>query len=142
MKRFRLFLYWAITFFIVYLISVLTSTAWRIFDYNSIFLVIGTVNSPLVFLFFGWLYFRKQKHLLLSVRVKIAFYWIVLNVVATVILLKFVYGMSIFVEFSTQGMLIEAGNFVALLLAGYVATVHTKLPSFPKAKPPTSPKIS
>lgn len=139
MKLKRLFLFWFLAFAGVYLLNTAFVVAWTRFGYNNLFLVAGTVDAPLVYLFFGWLYFRPGFAPLLSQRIKNAIVWIAFDFLAGMALLAFVAHLSPWDMFTVSSYVLEGGNFLALLVAGYVGV---KRPTAPPraAAPPPSPR--
>ncbi|KKT71744.1 MAG: hypothetical protein UX09_C0016G0008 [Candidatus Uhrbacteria bacterium GW2011_GWE2_45_35] len=120
MRPLRLFLFWLAAFVVSYVVSSLMVVAWSLSSYNSLFLVIGTLNSSLVYLLFGWLYFRPGFARRLSERIKNAAVWVALDFIFGMIILSLVQGLSPLEMFSSASYLIESINFLALMLAAYL----------------------
>ena len=125
MRPLRLFLFWLINFSIVYGINVVSVLAWMSFGYDGIFLMMAMVNVPLATLFFGWWYLRPGFAHRLSQRIKNAIVWIALNLIGCMIILSFTPSMKALDIFSFEALISESFNFLALLIAGYVAVRHT-----------------
>jgi|GEM_PF-2678808 len=117
----RLLLFWFLAFVSSLVISSLMVLAWRITGFNNLFLVVGTLNGALVYLFFGWLYFRPGFAILLSDRIKSTALWIVLDFLFGMVVASVLSGVSPLKMFSASSYLVEIVNFVALMLAAYLA---------------------
>ncbi|HBP00147.1 MAG: hypothetical protein UU48_C0014G0015 [Candidatus Uhrbacteria bacterium GW2011_GWF2_41_16] len=117
----RLLFFWFAGFALVYVTNILAVTAWTLFSYNNIFLMIGMMNAPLIYLLFGWLYFRGGFAAQVSDRLKVAIVWIMLDFLGGMALLAILDGVSPSDMFTTASYLIETVNFFAILVAGYVA---------------------
>ncbi len=138
MRLKRLFFFWLLAFVGVYLLNTAMVVAWTRSGYNNIYLVVGTIDAPLVYLFFGWLYFRPGFAARLSQRIKNAIAWIVLDFLAGMALLAFIAHLSPWEMFTTASYLIEGGNFLALLVAGYACVKTKKMEKPVPSSPPTA----
>ena len=126
MRPTRLFFLWLCSFASVYGLNLLAATAWVQLGYNSAYLVAAMVCAPIVYLFFGWLYFRPGFAQKRSERLWSALLWIALDFVVGMLLLSGTDGVKPTDMFSPASLVIESANLVAVLLAGYLATTHTK----------------
>ncbi|MFH1252852.1 MAG: hypothetical protein V1664_00770 [Candidatus Uhrbacteria bacterium] len=131
----RLFLFWLINFAFIYGLNLLAVSAWMIFDYNNAFLMMAMVNVPLATLFFGWLYFRPGFAIKLSQRIKNAIVWIALDFLGSMLVLAITPNIGALEAFSTSAYTAESFNFLALLVASYVALKQPK--RFAGVKPPS-----
>lgn len=120
----RLSLFWFLGFVINFIIALVATFFWGFFSYQSVFILAGTFAQPFVHLLFAWLLFRKMGYLPMSKRAEMAVMWIVLNFVANTILLKLTNSFSFENLFTFFNVIMESWNFVAILVAGYLATSH------------------
>lgn len=117
-KRFLIvwFLFFGVLFglsFLLYTFYVASSQIW--------FLLLLQILPPIVYLVFGWIYFRTLPLNDWKQRMTVASVWIVFTIVATAVLLPVVYGVPI-TDGLTIGTLQGAVlNFVAIVLGGFLA---------------------
>lgn len=96
-------------------------TAWVNLGYNNAYLVAAMVSAPIVYLFFGWLYFRPGFAWKLSARIKHAIPWVALDLLAGMGFLAYLEGAEPLDMFSYASLALESANFLALMVAGYLA---------------------
>ncbi len=124
MRPTRLFFLWLCAFASVYGLNLLAATAWVQLGYQNAYLVAAMVCTPLVYLLFGWLYYRPGFAQKRSERLWSALIWIALDFFTGMLLLSATAGVKPTDMFSPASLVIESANLVALLLAGYLATTH------------------
>lgn len=119
----RLIGFWLLSFLSVYAVSLLMVWGWMNFGYNNLFLIVGSINAPIVTLLWSWLYFLGVRGEKLSDRLHTAMAWVALDYVGTVLLFLL---LSIPVQdaFAPASYFVEGANVIAILVAGYVAASH------------------
>jgi len=121
MRLIRLFIFWFLAFVTSYGINILMVLVWSALGNNNFILLVGMMNAPIVYLLFGWLYFRPGFAIKFSARIKSTIIWIVLDFVGGMLILELFSGLDYTNMFSPISFLIETTNLLALLLAGYLS---------------------
>ena len=117
----RLLFYWFISFVAIFVANAVAVVAWTMFQYNDFFLLVGLLNAPFISLFFGWFYFRPGFAQALSQRFLSIFSWIAFNILLGMIVFALLDGSEAKDKLSFPSLLLESGNFIALLVAAYLA---------------------
>ncbi|MBI4599265.1 hypothetical protein HY734_03675 [Candidatus Uhrbacteria bacterium] len=117
----RLLFLWLASFIASYAANAVAVIAWTVLQFNDFFLLVGLLNAPFFYLLFGWLYFRPGFARTLSQRIGPILIWIALDFAVGMAVFALIDGSEPKDKLSTASVLLESGNFLALLLAAYLA---------------------
>mgnify|MGYP001609772045 CR=1 FL=1 len=122
----RLLGYWLIMFVLVYATSFLLF-GFLLVTENPFVYVTLQVLTPLSYLFFGWLYFRKVVVNTWSTRFFAAVVWIALTLAASAALIRPVYGADWTWAINTRVLSGQVLNVAAIIVAGFVASHRSRV---------------
>lgn len=118
-KRFAV--YWILTYLVWSGASLLFFTFFIVAP-NPFILLLLQIFPPLWLLLMGWLYFRKANATEWGTRIFTSILWVVLAVIASIMLMKPIYGVS-GTSLLTRAFFIGQGiNTIALLVGGFAAS--------------------
>lgn len=116
----RLLGFWFLAFVCAYVGSLLLYTVYQLFE-NGIVFIFLQVLTPLVYLLFGWMYFRGVTENDWPTRLLVAIAWIGLSLLGAAVLMSPVYGYAWGAAFSAGILRGQVINLAAILVAGWVA---------------------
>lgn len=115
----RLLGFWALTFLCSY-VSILVLFTFYVLTINPLLFVLMQAATPLFFLLFGWLYFRRAENDWTS-RLFVGVAWVVLMLLGNAMLMQPVYGYVWTSAFGTGVLQMQTLNVAAVLVAGWAA---------------------
>jgi glycerol uptake facilitator-like aquaporin len=116
----RALAYWVLTFACAYAASLLFYTVYRVVPTGwSLFFL--QVVTPLCYLLFGWLYFRREPDNDWHHRIAVAALWIGLSLFGSAVLMGSVYGYPWSAAFSAGNIKGQAINAATVLVAAMIA---------------------
>lgn len=138
----RLLFFWFVCYASIMAFNVIAAYVWSEKGFADWVLIAASVSPPVFTLLFGWMFFRHMPgRERLSVRLGASALWVGFGIIFTMALLKYVYHEDPIASYEGVGTAVEALNMMAMLLAGYLAVKHTKIPAMmPAPKSPSSPK--
>lgn len=116
----RVLSYWFVTFACAYVASLFLYTIYQIAANPFVFILLQ-VATPLLYLLFGWMYFRRAEENDLSSRIAIGIAWVALSLLGTAVLMGPVYGYPWTSAFNTAIVYGQSINVAAVLVGGWVA---------------------
>lgn len=115
----RLLGFWLLAFLTGYSSSFFLFTLLYIIEHPIIYMVM-LASTPVCYLFFGWLYFRKIVENDWSMRFFVCAVWIGLTMISNAILMMPMYGYPWTLAFTTAAFQVQLINVAAVLLSGWV----------------------
>lgn len=116
----RVLVYWLLTFVCAYVSNLFLYTLYQVVLAGWAFVLLQAA-TPLCYLLFGWLYFRREPENTWAHRIGIAVAWVGLTLVGTAILMQPVYGYHWTAAFTTGILKGQAINVAAVLVAALAA---------------------
>ncbi len=115
----RLLGFWLLAFLFGYSSSFFLYVLLQIIDHAIIYMIM-LASTPLSYLFFGWLYFRKIVENDWSMRFLVVAVWIGLTMIANAILMIPIYGYPWTLAFTIPAFQVQLINVASILMAGWV----------------------
>lgn len=116
----RVLVYWLLAFITAYVGALFLYTLYQIVLTGWAFVLLQTV-TPMAYLLFGWLYFRRALENDWPHRFAIALVWVGLTLLGTAVLMEPVYGYPWTMAFTAGIFKGQAINIAAVLVGGLVA---------------------
>lgn len=116
----RVVAYWFLTFVCAYVFSLFLYTLFQITLSGWAFVLLQTA-TPLFYLLFAWLYFRRMPVNDWSHRIVLAVVWVALTLFGSAVLMEPVYGYPWTMAITLGTLKGQLLNVAAVLVAGMVA---------------------
>jgi hypothetical protein len=116
----RVLAFWLLTFACAYVSNLFLYTIYQITLSWWAFVLLQAA-TPLCYLLFGWLYFRRAVSNDWAHRIALAMVWIALTLLATAVLMQPVYGYPWTMAFTAGILKGQAINVAAVFVAALVA---------------------